>query len=172
MPSEYSPADQSSRATYPEHKDRHGEDPARWLDRPLPEIPDQDEVVMAYDRIASIDSIGVVNAWRQVERDLGRGGDDGAREHVMRRLDECLQELIQFGERPSDAELAAVRERVRAEHPEWDETEEIERPSRPVPRGPTPGTDRYQRESESAGKSEASGPDDFAVAADGGDDGE
>ncbi|WP_435065868.1 hypothetical protein [Halobaculum sp. EA56] len=169
MPSEHSPADQSDRQTFPDRAETIGEDPARWLDRSLPELPDEDEVVPAYDRIASIDRIGVLNTWKLVERDLDRGEDGGPRGYVMQRLDERLQGLLEHGERPPPEEIAAVREAVRAEHPEWDEMAEVDRPSRPVPRGPTPGTDRYEREQQTDSGTEASGIEDFAVATDGGD---
>lgn len=169
MPSEHSPADQTTRRTFPRLRADLGEDPARYLDAPW---DDREEMIRG--RIRGIDEIGVARAWIGVERRLGRGEGGGPREHIIQRLEERVDFLEANGERPSDEQLRAIATAVRAEHPEWDETAPVEHPSRPVPRGPTPGTDRYQREQESAGESEASGLEDFAtpVATDGGDDGE
>ncbi|UIO98879.1 hypothetical protein Hbl1158_10070 [Halobaculum sp. CBA1158] len=167
MPSEHSPADQSDRRTFPTLREDIGEDPARYLDGPWDE-----RAMMIRGRICGIDYIAVARAWIAVERRLGRGSDGGPRDAIIERLKDRIATLEAEGERLSPAECAAVRERVRAAHPEWDESVDVERPSRPTPRGPTPGTDRYEREQESVGKSEASGLEDFAVATDGGGDGE
>lgn len=166
MPSEHSPAERSDRREFPRVVDDIGEDPARYLDAPWDERSE-----MIAGRIRGIDTLAVARAWVAVERRLGRGDDDGPREHIIERLEDRIDDLEAAGER-DDEYNAAVATAVRAEHPAWDESEAVDHPSRPTPRGPTPGTDRYQREQESPGKSEESGLEEFAVATAGGGDGE
>ncbi|WP_135852626.1 hypothetical protein [Halorussus salinus] len=104
-----------------------GENPARFLDRPLPENPHQVPSEhglgrMMQDRIDGIDRIEVINAWRACERQLQRGRDiealpdavdpddvdfyehdiEPGRRRVLRALEDRREYLETHGERPRD----------------------------------------------------------------------
>lgn len=110
MPSETSPSSSSSRRRFPSIKADHGEDPGRWLDcdlmdrptRVVTETDDRGHTVakvvadsdvdpagrMVRERIASIESESLLNAWEAVERNLARQDDREPREIVLRWLDQ------------------------------------------------------------------------------------
>jgi hypothetical protein len=88
------------RARYPDVRERIGEDPAQYLDKPLFETSyDGDCSVAGWTikvRIQSIDSFAVLGAWKGIERNLDRG----PRDRVMEMLNDRAQELEAIGERP------------------------------------------------------------------------
>lgn len=98
MPSEHSPGESSDRERFPGLKDDIGEDPARFLDRPLfngAEGMTSPGWFIA-QRIGGIDKIAVCRAWKAVERRLERG----PRDRVIKLLEEREQRLEEIGERP------------------------------------------------------------------------
>jgi len=98
VPSEHSPSSMLGRERVPELVERIGEDPARWLDRSLfgGESDTSAPGIMIRARIRGIDDLGVLSAWKAVERRLDRG----PREKVMQMLEDREQELEEIGERP------------------------------------------------------------------------
>ena len=120
MPSEHQGGSRSDRARYPDLKRDIGEDPARWLDRDLLDrpsrvvyetddrghvyadfVPDKDVDAagrMVRDRIHSIDSIEVLDAWYEVEEELGKN-EGKPRPKVLTWLNERRVELREIGDR-------------------------------------------------------------------------
>lgn len=99
VPSEHQGAvTDDRRERFPSLRDDLGEDPARFLDRPLfgsnPQTSGEGVFIRA--RIRGIDEIAVLRAWRAIERRLERG----PREKVLGLLDERESELDEIGERP------------------------------------------------------------------------
>lgn len=91
------------RATYPEIKDKIGEDPARFLDTRDPEgfgsdIGDTPELALAFARIRGIQSIDVLDKWFEVEQDLPQG----PRRHVVSELSARKKELEDAEEQPAN----------------------------------------------------------------------
>ncbi|QLG63182.1 hypothetical protein [Halorarum salinum] len=113
--------------SFPGLREEIGEDPARFLDVPLLGFRNASTPFgLARARIRGIDEIATANAWLAVERALGRGDDDGPREQVVDLLEARIDDLEGEGERPSDEELRAIAEAVRADHSEWDEREPVD----------------------------------------------
>jgi hypothetical protein len=83
----------TSETPNPELKAELGEDPERFLDRP---VSIDDQWPMA--RINGIDSLAVVRAWKAIERKLGRD-DGGPREQIMQLLEDREQYLEEHGDR-------------------------------------------------------------------------
>ncbi|WP_132060224.1 hypothetical protein [Halorussus amylolyticus] len=83
-------------------KDRHGENPARFLDHRLVEYgadhTDHTLSRMVKDRVRGIDRIEIVRVWKAVERRLDRG----PRKPILDLLDEREAFLEEHGERPPD----------------------------------------------------------------------
>lgn len=105
MPSEHQGAvTDDRRERFPGLREDLGEDPARFLDRPLfgsnPQTSGEGVFIRA--RIRGIDEIAVVRAWTAIERRLERG----PREKVLDLLDEREAELAEIGERPDRCESA------------------------------------------------------------------
>lgn len=110
------------RVRVPSIKEDLGEDPARWLDRDLTARPTYANVTtddrghthvdvvpdsqvstdgeMVIDRIKSIDSLELIEAWRAVERLLADKHDRDVREPIINALDERKETLEEIGERP------------------------------------------------------------------------
>lgn len=89
----------------PTFTSQHGRDAARFLDQPLVRgnpagVSEPGEVIRA--RIEGIDRLAVINAWKAVERALGRGDDGGPRTRVMDWLHQRERSLHAEGERPDD----------------------------------------------------------------------
>ena len=75
MPAEGHSAPSVDRERFPGVKAHIGEDPARFLDRPLVDPTaegDTEPIDLALARIRGIDSLTVAKAWRAVERNLDR----------------------------------------------------------------------------------------------------
>jgi len=105
MPSEHQGAvTDDRRERFPSLREDLGEDPARFLDRPLfgGDAQTSGEGVFIRARIRGIDEIAVVRAWTAIERRLERG----PREKVLDLLDEREAELDEIGERPARCEPA------------------------------------------------------------------
>jgi hypothetical protein len=87
------------REEFPRIRDDLGEDPAKFLDRPLVEYgedhTDHTGRRMFEERVAGIDSIPVVRAWIAVERRIERG----PREAVIQVLEQRESYLEREGER-------------------------------------------------------------------------
>jgi len=92
------PASQSDRDTFPNLRDDLGEDPARFLDRPLvdPSGVGSSPFELARARIRGIDKLAVINAWIAVEKQIDRG----PRDRVLDLLQERMTELEANGGRP------------------------------------------------------------------------
>src|SRR6056297_2781314 len=94
MPSTQQAGDRSDRLRCPALVETIGEDPARWLDQPIPWNSDRLDLV--HSLIDGIDTLARLNAWRAVEYRLANGDqNDGAahpldepRERIVRRLDQ------------------------------------------------------------------------------------
>lgn len=102
------PADTSDRARpydVEAMRETIGEDPGRFLDRPLVDGAQHTSspAMFIRARIRGIDRIDVVRAWIAVERRLDRG----PREHIIELLEAREVRLEAIGERP--ARLAATR---------------------------------------------------------------
>ena len=82
-------------------RERLGEDPARFLDRDL--VGDRDAQRMVRERIAGIDSLEVLSAWRAVERNLADHYDREPRQGVLDALDERGTWLDEHGDRDERA---------------------------------------------------------------------
>jgi hypothetical protein len=109
------PAAGRDREEFPVLRDRLGEDPARFLDRPLVEPSHQgtsSPFLLAKARIQGIDDREVIRAYRAVERRIDRG----PREEVLALLDEREAVLEEIGDR-DDRDLG---ERDPAETPPKD----------------------------------------------------
>ncbi|MFB6091617.1 MAG: hypothetical protein ABEK02_01255 [Haloquadratum sp.] len=85
------------RVEFPRLRERLGEDPARFLDRDL--VSDPAAQRMVRDRIAGIDSLEVLSAWRAVERKLAEHHDREPRQGVLDALDERGIWLDEYGDR-------------------------------------------------------------------------
>lgn len=98
MPSEHMPAGGGDRQRFPHLKDDIGEDPARFLDRPIFDggSGTSSPGLFIRARIRGIDRIAVVRAWLAVERRLDRG----PRDRIIELLEEREQRLEEIGERP------------------------------------------------------------------------
>jgi hypothetical protein len=77
-----------------------GENPARFLDRRIPNPPPRNSMFRA--RLEGIDRLAVIGAWKATERRLAHEADREPREHVMRLLAERRDWLLEHGERPRD----------------------------------------------------------------------
>ncbi|WP_311170660.1 hypothetical protein [Halobellus ordinarius] len=89
------------RVEFPKLKDRLGEDPARFLDCDLIGNPHAQRMVR--DRIAGIDSLEVLSAWRAVEKKLADHHDREPRQGVLDALDERGIWLDEHGDRDERA---------------------------------------------------------------------
>jgi len=92
------PAARRDREEFPVLRDRLGEDPARFLDRPLIDPSHQgtgSPFLLAKARIRGIDDAEVIRAYRAVERRLDRG----PREEVLELLEEREEILDELGDR-------------------------------------------------------------------------
>lgn len=126
MPTENSPGFRGDRATFPTLREEIGEDPARFLDVPLlASAGASTPFGLARARIRGIDRIATAKAWIAVERALARG-DEGPRDRVIQLLEDRIDVLEEHGERPTADEIRAIAEHVRADHPEWAETPDVE----------------------------------------------
>jgi hypothetical protein len=108
MPSEAQGHSGRDRARYPDIRERIGEDPAQWLDKPLFSRPEENCSPAGWAiqrRVQGIDSLAVLAAWKGVERNLDRG----PRDRVMEMLHGRAQELEEIGERPERLEGGADR---------------------------------------------------------------
>jgi len=97
VPTEHSPAQRTDREQFPHLKDDIGEDPARFLDRPLFDASDgqTSSAWFIAQRIGGIDRIEVCRAWKAIERRLERG----PRDRIIELLNEREQRLEEIGER-------------------------------------------------------------------------
>jgi len=96
------PAAGPDREAFPSLRDHLGEDPARFLDRPLVEPSHQgtsSPFLLAKARIRGIDDAEVIRAFRAVERRIERG----PRDEVLDLLDEREDVLDEIGEREDRA---------------------------------------------------------------------
>lgn len=86
------------RETFPEVEANIGEDPARWLDRPLfgGSANTSSPGLLIRDRIKGIDSLGVLGCFETVERRLERG----PREKVLELIAARRETLLENGQRP------------------------------------------------------------------------
>lgn len=110
------------REVYPHIEERIGEDPARWLDR---ELDGPGPLRYIESRIAGIDRLAVIKAWRDVEDHLLRTPEEG-RPAVTERLDRRARELEEHGEREDHLEGVDERRAARrAELDEGDDQEEV-----------------------------------------------
>jgi len=84
------------RETFPRVAEDIGEDPARYLD-----VDRIEDLQLARARIRGIDFLGVLRAWRAVERNLSENGvvSEHHRQQVMSWLDEREAVLEEVGER-------------------------------------------------------------------------
>jgi len=91
MPSEHQSASRVNREQFETIKAEIGEDPARWLDRPLlqPSQMGSDPAVFIQARIDGIRSVDVCRQWIEVERELERG----PRTEVVQWLNQRMQTL-------------------------------------------------------------------------------
>lgn len=91
MPSEHQAAPDVDREQFAAVKAEIGEDPARWLDRPLlqPSQIGSDPAVFIQARINGIASVDVCRQWIEVERELERG----PRTEVIQWLNQRMQTL-------------------------------------------------------------------------------
>lgn len=90
-------ARQSDRQRFERVKAEIGHDPARFLDVDFLDNPDAGR--LAKSVIDGLGYIEAVEAWRAVERNLGRGPDGGPRQGVIERLDERREWIETHGER-------------------------------------------------------------------------
>lgn len=77
-----------------------GENPARFLDRPISVPPDRNSMFRA--RLEGIDRLDVIGAWKATERRLATEQDRQPRQHVLDLLDDRREYLLEHGERPRD----------------------------------------------------------------------
>lgn len=80
-----------------------GENPARFLDREIPEREERWPMMFA-GRLRGIDRLEVVGAWRATERRLAADRDRQPRQHVLDALTERERYLLENGERPQSSE--------------------------------------------------------------------
>lgn len=78
-----------------------GENPARFLDREIPQIPES-PTSMFRARLDGIDRLEVVGAWEAAERKLADERGREPRDHVMELLQQRREYLLEHGERPDD----------------------------------------------------------------------
>lgn len=114
MPSTQQSGDSAlKREVFPEIADEIGEDPARFLDKPLaPDYSsggDTTALALAKVRIDGIDKLEVVARWLEVEHQLERG----PRDSIVERLEQRGRELKEHGERDLP-NLSPEERRVRA----------------------------------------------------------
>jgi len=101
------PAASTDRQDFPRLREDIGEDPARFLDRPLLEYGFQTGAApLVKARIAGIDYLDVIRAWIAVERRLDRG----PRDNVIRWLERREETLQAKGERDDRLESLDDRE--------------------------------------------------------------
>jgi hypothetical protein len=74
-----------------------GENPARFLDRRIPNPPPQNSMFRA--RLEGIDRLAVIGAWEAAERRLASEQDRRPRDHVLRLLEKRREYLQEHGER-------------------------------------------------------------------------
>jgi hypothetical protein len=101
------------REEFPEIAEELGEDPARFLDKPLapPRIGETSPMALAHARIRGIDSRYTAAKWLEVEHRLERG----PRESVVERLEQRHRHLEEQGERELPGRRAdKLRERSEA----------------------------------------------------------
>lgn len=86
------------RATFPDYREQIGEDPARFLDRPLVGSPSKIGApgMIVQARIHGIDRLDVAARWLEVEHRLDRG----PRKKVVKMLKGRVEWLKANGERP------------------------------------------------------------------------
>ena len=92
MPSDAQGHGERDREIFPGIKQRSGEDPARFLDRPLLGGDPDEETQSGWFigcRIKGIDSKRVIHYWLQVEHELERG----PREKIVEMLEQRAGEL-------------------------------------------------------------------------------
>lgn len=77
-------------------KERIGENPVRYLDRPISSIPDNSSLFLG--RVKGIDKLAVIQSWIAVERNLDREGCP--RDHVVEILERRKNHILDVGERP------------------------------------------------------------------------
>lgn len=107
MPSDHSPAATHEREIFDDIRKEIGEDPARFLDRPLFDGA-QDTTSpgwMIQKRIEGIDDLLVIRYWFEVEERLQRG----PRDKVIQMLENRAQHLKTHGQRPQRLESLDVR---------------------------------------------------------------
>jgi hypothetical protein len=87
----------SDRKEFPDIESEIGEDPARFLDKPLAPDPHGDTTPMALAkaRIRGIRKASVAARWLEVEHRLERG----PRESIVERLEQRARQLQEHGER-------------------------------------------------------------------------
>ncbi|MFC7134363.1 MULTISPECIES: hypothetical protein [Salinibaculum] len=93
-----------------ELREKIGEDPARFLDRPLFDSGSQYNTEPGWfiqKRIEGIDSKRVINFWLQIEHQLDRG----PREKIVEMLERRASRLDEIGERPDRLEERDGRDR-------------------------------------------------------------
>ena len=108
MPSEHSPAETDDRERFHSIQAEIGEDPARWLDRPLFGGPQgtSEPGIMIRARVRGIDDLLVIRYWLEVEHQLERG----PRDRVIQMLRDRAAELQAIGERDGRVEPSDGRE--------------------------------------------------------------
>ncbi len=97
------PASRSDREEFPNVEKHIGEDPARFLDRPLisPSGIGGSPFLITKARIDGIDRLPVINAWIAVEKNLSRG----PRDKVLSLLEDRKHYLEEHGERPEEFDI-------------------------------------------------------------------
>lgn len=82
-------------------KDQIGENPVRFLDQKIAEIPESPTSFFRA-RVEGIDRIEVVRAWQAAERRLASERGRQPRQHVLEILEQRAEWLEDHGERPAD----------------------------------------------------------------------
>jgi hypothetical protein len=102
VPSEAQAGDTGvDRETFPDVQEQIGEDPARYLDRPIYAPGEQSSPLLtAKCRIRGIDRLAVIGAWQAVERALDRG----PRQSILELLAQRRESLVEHGEREDHLE--------------------------------------------------------------------
>lgn len=108
------PASDRDRERFPEVAARIGEDPARYLDRPLlePDREGSDPSFVIVVRIRGIDYLDVIGSWIGVERALERGPRDEVLGWLHQRA-ESLEAHGERGDRPVGPRRPALPKEVR-----------------------------------------------------------
>lgn len=125
MPSQHQSAATTDRETF---DDPHKDEAARFLDTKLVETGAKHTSMSGRDlfvaRVRGIDSLGVVNAWIQVERDL----DCGPRDKVMNLLERRRDYLIEHGDRDDRVDVRTEPRDLPPAETRWTDRPDVEEP--------------------------------------------